>query len=691
MDTGVAEGLRSASLASEPAGRGQTRAAAILCGGAAIATACLLPVAGRPGPALPGFALINQTALIIAYALSAWVLFAQFRRGRSLPLILIAAGTLYTAAIVTLQLLSFPGLAAGGRVLGPSSETTTWLWTFWHIGPPSCALAYVWMRSNQRPRQVAPEGIAAATAWFVALALGTAAIVAALTTLGLPWLPLQGMGDDYGAMIRSGVGPAVQVLCVAAFGAIFWSTRARRTVLELWLSAGLALLILDNFITMAGGARASIGWYVGRIEATISAFVILWAYLHEADALRVRAEMAALDLARAGVALRQAQKMEAIGRLTGGIAHDFNNLLMVVTSGFDMIRRRPEDRERVVRMSEAGLQAAERGARLTRQLLTFARRQNLRPKTVNANALLLDFEPLARRAIAETVVLEMSLHPALHPARIDRNEFEAAVLNLVVNARDALPPQGGRITVGTRNATRARIRDFRPDTAPAAGGSPGNYVVISVADNGGGMDEATRLKAFEPFFTTKEFGKGSGLGLSQVYGFARASGGMVEIRSAVGAGTTVEIWLPRAESLQPPAPLGARGAAPPRRADDGETVLAVEDEPEVLAAVVENLADLGYRVIPSRDAAEALERLRGAERVDILFSDIVMPGGMNGVQLAVEAGRVRPGLRVLLTSGYTDEALAGEHGIPENVPILTKPYRREELAERLKVSYRATA
>ncbi len=689
MRVGPLAQLAPATVATEPADRRQQRAAALLCLTTVAATLCLLPFAASPGPAITGFVLINQTALVIAYALSAWVLFAQFRRGRSVPLLLAAGGTLFTAAIVLLQLLSFPNVVAGGRVLGNGPETTTWFWTFWHTGPPLCALAYALAVRGRRPRLVQPGRVgpaALAAALGALLAAGAAALVA---TLGLPFLPHQVTGDDYTALTTSGVGPAVQLLTLAALVAVWRATRAGRTVLELWIAASLALLVLDNLLTMAGGARGTVGWYAGRVEAMVSAFVILWAYLHEVDALRARAEAAVEELARAEAALRQAQKMEAVGRLTGGIAHDFNNLLMVVTSGFELIRRRPEDRARVVKTAEAGLEAAERGARLTRQLLSFARKQNLRPETVNPNALLLDFEPLVRRAVGEAVRIETALHPALHPVRIDPTEFEAAVLNLVVNARDALPPQGGRIAVRSRMATREQ------GPFPSAGAPeplpPGEYAVVSVSDNGCGMDAATLSQVFEPFFTTKEFGKGSGLGLSQVYGFARAAGGAVEIASEPGRGTTVEIWLPRAAAARAAGALAGGPASPLRRAEEGETVLAVEDEPAVLAAVVENLADLGYRVLPARDAAEALERLRGPERIDILFSDVVMPGGMNGVQLAVEAGRLRPGLRVLLTSGYTNEALAGDHGVPGDVPILAKPYRREELAERLRVVLRPAA
>lgn len=629
---------------------------------------------------MPGFVAINQTALVIAYSLSAWVLFVQFLRGYSLPLLLVASGTLFTAAIVFLQLLSFPGVASAGRILGSGPETTTWLWTFWHIGPPACALAYAVGTHRSRTLSIAPPlaGRLAATAVFVAL--GTAATAAVMSTWGLSWLPKQTAGNDYRALITSGVGPAVQLLTITALLTFWHATRKERNVLELWLGVSLVLLILDNFLTMAGAARGSLGWYAGRVEATASAFVILGVYLHEVDALRARAETAALDLARAEATLRQAQKMEAVGRLTGGVAHDFNNLLMVMTSGFDMIRRRPDDHERVAKTAEAGLEAANRGARLTRQLLTFARRQDLHPETINANTSLLDFEPLARRAVGEAIGLRFDLHPALYPTRIDRSEFEAAMLNLIVNARDAVSPQNGSIVLSTRNATRVSKPGQEMD-----GVSAGHYVVISVADNGTGMDEATRTQAFEPFFTTKEFGRGSGLGLSQVYGFARSTGGTVEIISRQGNGTRVEIWLPQVEHDRTVQTAGTAPTSALRRAEKGETGPAVEDDPPVLAAVIENLADLGYRAIPARDAAEALELLQSEDRIDIMFSDVVMPGGMNGVQLAVEARRLRPGLRVLLTSGYTNDAWGGDHRVPADVPILTKPYRREQLAQHLQL------
>ena len=690
MDIGYTLAPPHLQFAGAPADSHHRRPASILCLAVAAITVGLLPFAASTGPVLPGFILINQTALVVAYGLSAWVLFAQFRRSRSVALLLIAGGTLYTAAIVALQLLTFPGVVAKGRVLGAGPQTTTWLWTFWHLGPPLCTLAYAAAVRRVQPRLVRSERVGAAALIAAMSGLAAAGAAAVISCLGLNWLPDQVTGDDYAALTSSGVGPSVQVLTLLALAAAWRVTQTRRTVLEVWIAASLALLVLDNILTMAGGARGSVGWYAGRINALVSAFVFLWSYLQEVDSLRLRAEMAAEEMAHAENVLRHAQKMEAVGRLTGGIAHDFNNLLMVATSGFDMILRQPGDQARVVKLAEAGLHAMQRGAKLTRQLLGFASRAAIRPEMVNPNALLIDFEPLVRQAVSEAVTVEFALEPALYPARVDRTEFEAAVLNLVVNARDALPEQGGRIVVTTRNVHRSAAE-------PLPGGTgvlpTGTYAVVTVSDTGAGMNEATRAQAFEPFFTTKEFGKGSGLGLSQIYGFTRAAGGGAAILSAPGKGTAVELWLPRAEAGAAIQEAGAAltPASALRRAESGEVVLAVEDEPAVLAAVVENLSDLGYQVLSARDAAEALGLLRGPARVDVLFSDVVMPGGMNGVQLAVEAGRLRPGLRVVLTSGYTNEALAGEHGVPVDVPVLTKPYRREELARLLKVAVQKAA
>lgn len=252
------------------------------------------------------------------------------------------------------------------------------------------------------------------------------------------------------------------------------------------------------------------------------------------------------------------------------------------------------------------------------------------------------------------------------------------MLNLAVNARDAMPG-GGTLTVKTCNAhlDADEITD-RPDL------SPGPYVLVAISDSGHGMDAATLTRAFEPFFTTKDVGRGTGLGLSQVYGFVQQAGGHAKIKSTVGQGTTVELYLPRSAAVEQAAAIPSEGSLPLRRATAGEVVLVVEDEPAVLEMAVESLGELGYRTITATRASEALDRLRGPDRIDILFSDVVMPGGMNGVQLSVEARRMRPGLRVLLTSGYTGTAL-DDHSVPADLPLLNKPYQREDLANKMRI------
>ncbi|MCJ2109186.1 ATP-binding protein [Methylobacterium sp. E-041] len=381
-------------------------------------------------------------------------------------------------------------------------------------------------------------------------------------------------------------------------------------------------------------------------------------------------------------ALRQAQKMEAIGQLTGGVAHDFNNLLTVIVGGLDMMIRKPDNVERVKRLAEAAMGAARRGEQLTQQLLAFSRRQMLRPQTLNPNRLLLDFKPLAERAAGGAVEFAFDLDPAIDPIRIDPAQFEAAVLNLVVNARDAMEGSG-------RNARIALTsRNVRLDTASVAdrGVPPGDYVEISVSDTGSGIPPETLARVFEPFFTTKEVGKGTGLGLSQVYGFTRSAGGYVDIDSTLGAGTTFRIRIPRsADPAGEETGAGASNLLPLRRAGVGDTVLLVEDDEQVLGMAVESLEELHYRVVIARNAAQALEHLKGVERIDILFSDVVMPGGMNGSQLAVEAQRLRPGLKVLLTSGYVANLDEGQVIGKGELTVLNKPYRRDELARSLRL------
>jgi signal transduction histidine kinase/ActR/RegA family two-component response regulator len=374
-------------------------------------------------------------------------------------------------------------------------------------------------------------------------------------------------------------------------------------------------------------------------------------------------------------ARHQANRMEAVGQLTGGVAHDFNNLLTVIVGNIDLLEAEVGEHPGLRKMTMAIRRSADRGARLTRQLLAFSRRQTLRPETCNLNALVLDSDILIKRSAGEAVAVKSQLNPGLWPCNIDPAQFETALLNVIVNAREAMP-EGGTLTITTENVTLQR-----EETATIGEVEPGPFVTISVSDTGRGMSGDVARRAFEPFFTTKEIGTGSGLGLSQVYGFVKQSGGHVAISSEVDRGTTVRIYLPRAGRL--PDFVEPSKEAPPRL-KGSETVLVVEDDQDVLDVAVAALTDLGYRILIAHDGHEALRILERDEPIDLLFTDIVMPSGINGVEVAREARRLRQDIKVLLTSGYSTHALASEFGAAAEFAIITKPYRQTELAEHIR-------
>ena len=376
-------------------------------------------------------------------------------------------------------------------------------------------------------------------------------------------------------------------------------------------------------------------------------------------------------------ALAQAQKMEAVGQLTGGVAHDFNNLLTVITNSLDLLESRLRPDAQTKRIIDSAQRAADRGARLTEQLLAFARRQPLRPELHNINRLIQGFEAVLRRACPEPIEVTVALDPAALTANIDSSQFETALLNLVVNARDAMPDGGVlRIATGRKQIGAAEAKAM-PDLAA------GDYVTISIADTGEGMPQEVLSRVFEPFFTTKEVGKGSGLGLSQVYGFMAQSGGHVAIDSMPAAGTTVTLYLSAVDAGVAPAPSDR---SEDERPPVSGRILVVEDDPEVLDTTVEMLRAFGWEVLTAGDGPSALSILRREADLDVLFTDIVMPRGMNGVELAQEARRMRPQLRVLLASGYPASALPADQGDGENgeFPFLSKPYRASELAKKLR-------
>ncbi|WP_348645177.1 PAS domain S-box protein [Methylobacterium sp. BTF04] len=383
-------------------------------------------------------------------------------------------------------------------------------------------------------------------------------------------------------------------------------------------------------------------------------------------------------------ALRQAQKMEAVGQLTGGLAHDFNNLLTGISGSLELLQTRMSqgrmtDLDRYINAAQG---ASRRAAALTHRLLAFSRRQTLAPKPTGINALVSGMEDLIRRTVGPGVTIEVVGAAGLWAALVDPNQLENALLNLCINARDAMP-RGGRITIETANKwldeRGARERDL----------VPGQYLSLCVTDTGEGMTTEVKARAFDPFFTTKPIGEGTGLGLSMIYGFARQSGGQVRIYSEIGQGTTMCLYLPR--HYGPAADeeaIADLGAAP--RAEQGQTVLIVDDEPTVRMLVAEVLEDLGYTAIEAADGAAGLKVLQSDVRLDLLVSDVGLPGGMNGRQMA-DAGRlVRPDLKVLFITGYAENAVLGNGYLDPGMQVLTKPFVMEVLAARIKDLIRGT-
>jgi two-component system NtrC family sensor kinase len=380
-------------------------------------------------------------------------------------------------------------------------------------------------------------------------------------------------------------------------------------------------------------------------------------------------------------ALRQSQKMEAVGRLTGGIAHDFNNLLTAIMGNLDLALRRLEGEERVRSWLGNARIGAERAATLVQRLLAFSRQHPLEVKSVDANRLVQGMSDLLRRSIGEAITIETVLAGGLWKAAIDPNQLENAILNLAVNARDAMP-QGGRLTIETANC---HLDEHYVEQAGAEI-PPGQYVMVAVSDSGTGMSEDIVNRAFEPFFTTKPVGAGTGLGLSQVYGFAKQSGGHIRIYSEIGEGTTVKLYFPR---LAAPGDLPAWGAKDARVADaeaasGSETVLVVEDNEQVNTLAVEALRERGYRVLSAADAAEALRLLDEAPHVDLLLTDVVLPGGMDGRQLADAVLRLRTASKVLYMTGYTRNAIIHHGRLDPDIDLLTKPFTADALARKVR-------
>jgi len=459
-------------------------------------------------------------------------------------------------------------------------------------------------------------------------------------TLLLPRLPEMSVRD--GTLV-SATAPVIR--SGAKIGTVYLAGTVDPLSRRLSRYAMIALLVVMTSLVLAilGYGQAALG----RVNRTLA----------EANReLQFQME----ERSRTEEQLREAQKMQALGQLTGGIAHDFNNLLAVIQGSADILQRPGLSEEKRLRFTNAIIDASTRGALLTGQLLAFARRQPLRPEVLDLNHRILTMLVMLQPTLGPNITLSTQLEKALLPVEVDPGQFEAALLNIIVNARDAMP-DGGEITISTRNVT------------DGAAIERGQAVAVAIQDNGGGIKPDQLKHVFEPFFTTKEVGKGTGLGLSQVYGFAAQSGGEARIDSEVGRGTTLTILLPASDKLPQIAPEKERPAV--AREPSGH-VLLVEDNEDVGNLAETLLGELGHVVVRARSGLEALRLADGGAQFDIVFSDVVMPG-MTGLELAKKLKQRRPQLPIILTTGYSDRITAiGSKGFP----MLRKPYRMETLA-----------
>jgi len=603
-----------------------------------------------------------ESALFFNDLITAVLLFGQFIQLRARALLVLAAGYLFDAAIIVPHALTFPGAFSSTGLLGAGAQTTAWLYTFWHGGFPLFVLAYAFLRARDLPAESADSSAASAIA---ATLIGVIAATVALTmlaTAGQHLLPEVMRDGNYSLLVSKGVSPTVWLLSLIALGALW---RRNATQLDLWLMVVMCAWLFDIALSaVIGSSRYDLGFYAGRLYGLIAASFVLVTLLTGMARERRFVQQQ----------LVQAQKMEAVGQLTGGIAHDFNNMLGAVIGNLDMAIEEVKDRPAVEAMLNEALEGAVRGAELVKRLLAFSRKQPLRLQTVDLSDMIGKLRPLLCSAMGEQVTFDVVVRAdRLWPVRVDPIQLESAILNLCINARDAMP-DGGRLTIEMSNLELESW--FVPEYPDLM---VGKYVALSVTDTGVGIPSHVVDRVFEPFFTTKEAGKGSGLGLSMVYGYMKQSGGSIKINSEAGIGTTVSLQFP----------IGMHGAdadTVPMSSQESmlrgnERVLIVEDSPQIRKIAVQIVGALGYEVEEAADAETALVMLQRMP-CNLVFSDVVLPS-MNGIALAGEIQRLYPRMPVLLTSGFSSRIAAGNLGA-FGADFIAKPYRQASLAAALR-------
>jgi signal transduction histidine kinase len=593
--------------------------------------------------------------------------------------LILASGYLFNTFLIPAHILSFPGVFGENGVIGGGSQTTAWLYTIWHGGFACFVLAYALIRDEANPPA---DGIGRRIALAICAVLLLSLCLILFTTVGHDWLPIIVENNNYSMMVTKGLSPTMLALCVACVIAL--GRQKKMNVLDLWV--GVVMVVWALEITMSAvlsSARYELGWYAGRLYGLFASTFVLCALLWENNKLYSNLNAALLlaaerqrDLIASRDELARVQRLESLGQLTGGIAHDFNNVLQVIAASLSLLRYKLSGNEEAKSLIDRSMVSVERGARLSSGLLSFARRQPLRPKVVDVSLLLNGMAEVLGRTLGNSIQIETSIPPGIWNTVADPAMLENAILNLSINARDAMQADGKlKLKLSVRNVHEKNFDFSQTDDVP-----PMPYVMISVTDNGAGIPADVLPRVFEPFFTTKPLSEGTGLGLSMVHGFAKQSSGHVAIQTELGRGTTISLFLPRSEES-----VSTRTVKPAQDSDGGyESILVVEDHPEVRAAAVNTLEMLGYKVSTAHDAQSALQLVESDERFDLLFTDVIMPGPVKTIDMVKRVRELNPDIVVLFTSGYIENALAPEELQGEDVHLLSKPYDLDKLAAKVR-------
>lgn len=639
----------------------------------------VVPFVRTPLPRMPAFIPAYESALGLVELLTAALLTLQHHRTGVPRLRILAAGYLFCFLIIIPHAMTYPGVFSETGLLGASDQTTSWLFIFWHAGFPLFVLGYVF---NSRERTDAP-GDQPRTREYVWIVVGVVALVFAITwlcTVGVSALPRIMRGSDYSLLVNTGVSPALLALYVITFFAVWRESRG--TTLDVWMLTVMAVGVLDIALSsVLGSSRFDLGWYVGRcfgwISGTVVLMLLLWENNQMYALLAASIDVAARRLTEATesrTALARAQRLDAMGQLTGGVAHDFNNVLQVISLNLHILKMKHGNLEGVQQGLTRALDSVQKGARLSTSLLTFARKQPLRPEATDISRVLKDMDDVLRPTLGGEFEIETVISGGLWPALIDPALLENALLNLALNARDAMEG-GGKLTIEASNAS---ISD---QAAADQGGDmqSGQYVVVAVTDTGSGIAPEVLDRMFEPFFTTKPVDKGTGLGLSMVYGFVKQSAGHIKVYTELGYGTTVKLYLPRATGS-----LKIRRSEYQAAEGGTETILVVEDDAAVRAGAVELVESLGYRVLAAGSAAEAFELVEGGAHVDLVFTDVIMPGPLKTTDMVARIRERHPGMAIVYTSGYTEDAIVHNGKLDRGVDLISKPYTPDELSLKLR-------